>query len=125
MGVLTARKMIPTRGLTYAYQENLKGHGKAAQPNGRHVRRCHSTGGGGHHEGIAEQTRNGYTRSIRPVGTLADGDTIYASACGSLVEADINMVGTLAAEVMEKAIEDAIRAAKIDDANYLPYWLPQ
>jgi len=26
---------------------------------------------------------------------------------------------------MAKAIEDAIRAAKIDDANYLPYCLPQ
>lgn len=33
------------------------------------------------------------------------------------------MVGTLAAEVMRKAIEDAIRAAKINDADYLPYCL--
>ncbi|MGP1471421.1 MAG: P1 family peptidase [Schwartzia sp. (in: firmicutes)] len=74
---------------------------------------------------IAEQARNGYARSIRPVGTLADGDTIYASACGHLVEADINMVGTLAAEVMEKAIEDAIRSANLDDADYLPYCLPR
>ena len=74
---------------------------------------------------IAEQARNGYARSIRPVGTLADGDTIYASACGHLVEADINMVGTLAAEVMAKAIENAIRFAKINDADYLPYCLPR
>ena len=74
---------------------------------------------------IAEQARNGYARSIRPVGTLADGDTIYASACGHLVEADINMVGTLAAEVMAKAIEDAIRSAHLDDADYLPYCLPR
>ena len=74
---------------------------------------------------IAEQARNGYARSIRPVGTLADGDTIYASACGHLVEADINMVGTLAAEVMGKAIEDAIRSANLDDADYLPYCLPR
>ena len=74
---------------------------------------------------IAEQARNAYARSIKPVGTLADGDTIYASACGHLVEADINMVGTLAAEVMAKAIENAIRSAKINDADYLPYCLPR
>ncbi len=72
---------------------------------------------------IAQQTRNAYARAIRPVGTLADGDTIYASACGKLVPADINMVGTLAAEVMEKAIENAVVASKMADADYLPHCL--
>ena len=33
--------------------------------------------------------------------------------------ADINMTGTLAAEVMAKAIENAVTAAKMDDAEYL------
>ena len=68
---------------------------------------------------IAQQTRNAYARSINPVGTLADGDTIYVSSCGKLVPADINMTGTLAAEVMEKAIENAVLSAKMDDAEYL------
>lgn len=68
---------------------------------------------------IAAQARNAYARSINPVGTLADGDTIYASSCGLLVDADVNMVGTLAAEVMAKAIENAIVSSKMDDSEYL------
>ncbi|BAL82792.1 putative peptidase [Selenomonas ruminantium subsp. lactilytica TAM6421] len=68
---------------------------------------------------IAQQTRNAYARSIKPVGTLADGDTIYASACGKLMQADVNMAGTLAAEVMERAIENAVLSAKMADAEYL------
>ena len=68
---------------------------------------------------IAAQARNAYARSINPVGTLADGDTIYASSCGTLVDADVNMVGTLAAEVMAKAIENVIVSSKTDDKEYL------
>ncbi|MBR0284826.1 MAG: P1 family peptidase, partial [Selenomonadaceae bacterium] len=70
---------------------------------------------------IAAQARNAYARSINPVGTLADGDTIYASSCGVPVDADINVVGTLAAEVMAKAIENAIVSSKMDDAEYLSH----
>ncbi|WP_256625952.1 P1 family peptidase [Selenomonas ruminantium] len=68
---------------------------------------------------IAQQTRNAYARSIKPVGTLADGDTIYVSSCGKPVKADLNMAGTLAAEVMEKAIEKAVVSSKMDDTEYL------
>lgn len=56
---------------------------------------------------IASMSRNAYARCIDPVGTMADGDTIYAASVGE-VEADINVVGTLAAEVMAKAIVNAI-----------------
>ncbi len=61
---------------------------------------------------IASMTRNAYARCINPVGTLADGDTIYAASVGG-VDADVNVVGTLATEVMEKAIVDAIRSSKV------------
>lgn len=57
---------------------------------------------------IASMARSAYSRCINPVGTMADGDTIYAASCGK-VTADINMAGTLAAEVMEKAILNAVR----------------
>ena len=60
---------------------------------------------------IASMTRCAYARCIYPVGTMADGDTIYAASCGE-VEADINMAGTLAAEVMEQAILKAVRTAQ-------------
>ena len=57
----------------------------------------------------SSMTRNAYARCINPVGTLADGDTIYAASVGD-VEADINVAGTLAAQVMERAIVNAIHA---------------
>ena len=57
---------------------------------------------------IASMTRNAYARCINPVGTMADGDTIYAASIGN-VEADINVAGTLAAEVMEHAIMKAVK----------------
>lgn len=60
---------------------------------------------------IAAMTRNAYGRCINPVGTMADGDTIYA-ACTGKVEADVNMAGTLAAKVMEMGIIDAVNSAK-------------
>ncbi len=72
---------------------------------------------------IAEQATNAYARCINPVGTLADGDTIYASSCGNMVSADVNMVGTLAAEVMAKAIENAILSSRMDDGEYLEFCL--
>ncbi len=57
---------------------------------------------------IASMTRNAYARCIRPVGTMADGDTIYAASLGG-AEADLNVAGTLAAEVMAQAIQKAVR----------------
>lgn len=63
---------------------------------------------------IASMTRNAYARCINPVGTMADGDSVYAASIGE-VEADINMAGTLAAEVMAEAILKAVRSAGQDD----------
>lgn len=109
---------------------------------------------------IAMMATNGYARSIRPVGTLSDGDTIYAfsvdtesmrgrsgthclstavdaedgngvahcehsvvseSLCGTSkpIVADVNVVGTLAAELMCEAIEDAVQSSKIDNSEFL------
>ena len=63
---------------------------------------------------IAAMTRNAYARCIRPVGTMADGDTIYAASTGD-VEADINLAGTLAADVMAQAIQRAVLPAVSGD----------
>ena len=60
---------------------------------------------------IASMTRNAYARCINPVGTMADGDSIYAASIGD-VKADINVVGTLAAHVMERAIVKAVESAR-------------
>ena len=59
----------------------------------------------------AGMAHNGYARSIRPVHTSADGDTVYAVSCGS-VTADPDVVGILAAEVTSRAIERAVLSAR-------------
>ena len=55
---------------------------------------------------IAGMAHNGFARAIRPVHTMFDGDSIYVLANGK-VKADINTVGTLAADVMAEAIRRA------------------
>ena len=60
---------------------------------------------------IAGMVHDGYARSIRPVHTSADGDSIYAVSTGT-VEADLDMVGALAARVMAEAIRRAVLSAK-------------
>lgn len=63
---------------------------------------------------IASMAHNGYARSIRPVHTSADGDSIYAISAGN-EPIDQDLVGTLAAEVMSEAI---IRAAESAEGAY-------
>lgn len=60
---------------------------------------------------IARMTHNGYARSINPVHTSADGDSIYAVSLGGIA-ADQDMVGTLSARVMSEAILRAVKSAK-------------
>ena len=63
---------------------------------------------------IASMAHNGYARSIRPVHTSADGDSIYAVSAGS-EPVDQDLAGTLAVEVMSEAI---IRAAESAEGAY-------
>lgn len=67
---------------------------------------------------IAAMARNAYARCIDPVGTMADGDSIYACSTGDVV-CDINLAGTLAAKVMQKAIVNAITHSKLPEEEYL------
>ena len=60
---------------------------------------------------IAGMAHNGYARSIRPVHTSADGDSIYALSVGD-ISADMDLVGTLAAQVMSEAILRGVTSAE-------------
>lgn len=60
---------------------------------------------------VASMAHNGYARAIRPVHTMADGDSIYAVSTGD-EPSDVNLVGPLAAYVMGRAIGRAVLAAK-------------
>ena len=59
---------------------------------------------------IAGMAHDGYARSIRPVHTSADGDSIYAVSVGE-VKADRDVIGALAAEVISEAIKRAVKSA--------------
>ncbi len=56
---------------------------------------------------IAGMAHNGYARSIRPVHTSLDGDSIYAVSLGR-IRTDADTVGTLAAMAMSEAILNAV-----------------
>lgn len=60
---------------------------------------------------IASMAHNGYGRTIRPAHSMFDGDTIFAMATGR-VEADLSVVGLLAARVVEQAVLRAVRNAE-------------
>ena len=60
---------------------------------------------------IAGMAHDGYARSINPVHTSADGDSIYAVSVGEL-EADQDLVGALAAQVVSEAITRAVMSAE-------------
>lgn len=61
---------------------------------------------------IAGMTHNGYARSIRPVHTSADGDTIYALANGK-VRVDMDAFGELAGNIMSEAITRAVTSSTV------------
>ena len=66
---------------------------------------------------IAQMAHDGLARTIRPVHTMSDGDTIFALSTGD-VSANLNVIGTAAAEVTAQAVIRAVRAA--EDAADIP-----
>ena len=60
---------------------------------------------------IAGMAHDGYARSINPVHTSADGDSIYAVSIGD-VAADQDLVGALCAEAVSEAIIRAVENAE-------------
>ena len=60
---------------------------------------------------IAQVAHNGYAKVISPVHTSADGDSIFVMASGEK-EVNSDAFGTLCTEVMARAINQAVMAAK-------------
>ena len=59
---------------------------------------------------IAAMAHNGLARTIRPLNTSADGDTVYAVSTGT-VPAGEDALGTLAARVLAEAVRLAVTRA--------------
>ena len=68
---------------------------------------------------IAGMAHDGYARSINPVHTSADGDSIYAVSVGD-ISADQDLVGALSAEIVSEAIIRAVENA--EGAYGFPSW---
>ena len=60
---------------------------------------------------VAEMAHNALAKRIMPVHTTFDGDTVFSLSTNK-VEADVNLVGTLGIEAMEKAIVNSILSSK-------------
>lgn len=60
---------------------------------------------------VAAMASNGLARTIRPVNTSMDGDSIYALSVGK-VKSNPDVVGTLAAHVVGKAVNRAVLEAE-------------
>ena len=72
---------------------------------------------------LAQVAHDGLARSIRPVHTPMDGDTLFALGTGSSSQAaDMMLLSTLAAEVTAMAVVNAVRAAK--DLRFGQGWWP-
>ncbi|BBB89925.1 MAG TPA: P1 family peptidase [Methylomusa anaerophila] len=68
---------------------------------------------------VASMAHNGYAKTIRPVHTMFDGDTIFTMATGQLI-ADVNVVGILAGRAVEQAVIRGVRQAS-SLAGYISY----
>ena len=61
---------------------------------------------------MAQMAHDGFARSIDPVHTMTDGDTIFALATGASGQAaNLTLIGALGAHVMATAVVRAVRAA--------------
>jgi len=60
---------------------------------------------------VSMMAHDGFARVINPIHTLHDGDTIFTLSTGKH-QADVSIIGALAAEVMATAVIRAVKAAK-------------
>lgn len=60
---------------------------------------------------VAMMGHDGYARTIHPIHTMYDGDTVFCMATGG-VETDLTTVGSIAAHVMAMAVVNGIKAAE-------------
>ncbi|QSO51532.1 P1 family peptidase [Alicyclobacillus curvatus] len=68
---------------------------------------------------VAQMAHDGLARTIFPIHTMHDGDTVFAVATGH-VDAMTDVVGALSAEVLAQAVLRAVKAA--EGVPGLPAW---
>ncbi len=61
---------------------------------------------------LAGAGHDGLARAVRPVHTMSDGDTLFALATGQAPALDFNVLCVMAAEAVQRACVNAVRAAR-------------
>ncbi|MDE2396067.1 MAG: P1 family peptidase, partial [Burkholderiales bacterium] len=62
---------------------------------------------------LATMAHDGLARTIAPVHTMADGDTLFALGTGASGRTfDLTVLGVLAAEAVARAVLNGVRAAR-------------
>ncbi|CAF1292409.1 unnamed protein product [Adineta steineri] len=60
---------------------------------------------------ISQMAHDGFARAINPVHTMSDGDVVFTLATGLFPVSDVNLIGIMAAYVVERAIVRAVEQA--------------
>jgi L-aminopeptidase/D-esterase-like protein len=60
---------------------------------------------------LAQRAHDGLALSIQPIHTSHDGDTVFALSTGK-IEADYDLVGTMAVAAVAEAVRNGVRQAK-------------
>ncbi|TDQ41445.1 P1 family peptidase [Aureibacillus halotolerans] len=62
---------------------------------------------------VADIAHNGLARTIRPVHTMLDGDTMFTMATGDINHSSFHQLSVLSVYVVEQAVLSAIRASNL------------
>lgn len=60
---------------------------------------------------VSQMAHDGFARAINPIHTMNDGDVVFTLATGTSPVSDVNLIGVMAAQVVEEAIIRAIEKA--------------
>ncbi len=60
---------------------------------------------------VAQMAHDGLARTITPAHTIYDGDTIFALSCGNGPDAEVSIIGALAAQATAQAVVRAVKRA--------------
>ncbi len=60
---------------------------------------------------VSQMAHDGFARAINPIHTMSDGDIVFTLATGASPVSDVNLIGLMAARVVEQAIVRAIEKA--------------
>jgi len=60
---------------------------------------------------VSQMAHDGFARAINPIHTMSDGDVVFTLATGASSVSDVNLIGLMAARVVEQAIVRAIEKA--------------